>query len=315
MSIDQTLLIDAVHGLDGPRLSIPLQLALSLRDIAAAAFLGQAAYLTAVSYKQGRDGWFTLPGSGKPQKDGNLYEKLGSWEALGIGGEKPLKRIRDRLKALGVLEEHHRATYGTLNYRVDLKRYIQLANGTTSGDSTSSQTEKVLSPKRRKYNRRNGGSTSSQTAPYTNKKNTKTRPPPPTPAMTKAPAPSLKAAQGLGGGDVDTKRLAEALAAAEAGIWMWRRQGRPIDDLERFQTSIITRVLEQGQNARDKQAIMLYGARNAAPTSEHDTGAAWPTRQDIESQARPGETYEEVRIRLFRDRRKTAALKDGRRIS
>lgn len=105
---------------------VPLVMVRELGDLATAAFLRQAAYLSSIVWKDG--GWFFLEqtGEGDPvAPTGGIFSRLGSWEAsLGITPGSQLN-IRRRLKRLGLLEETRRGlSHGYLHYRVDPDRYL-----------------------------------------------------------------------------------------------------------------------------------------------------------------------------------------------
>ena len=132
-----------VKAIDGPRLSIPVALVRGLGgDLGAAAFLAQAAFLTALVIENSPDkeGWFDLLQEGEPvfrRADGSerfdLFGFLGSWEAaLGLGVESQLA-IRRRLRGLGLLEESRRDIPARLHYRVRLGAYLKFLGGAGEG--------------------------------------------------------------------------------------------------------------------------------------------------------------------------------------
>lgn len=120
MIMDTSSLIEAIEG---PRLSVPIALVEKLGDIASAAFLAQAAYLTARSKE--KDGWFDLPQVGPPSPDSQfLWGKLGSWQSiLGIGVDAQ-NAVRVRLKAFNLLEEKRSGIPCKLYYRVRSDVYL-----------------------------------------------------------------------------------------------------------------------------------------------------------------------------------------------
>lgn len=110
-----------VRAIDGPKIVVPTVLCGEL-GIEAAAFLSQAAFLSACSDAHG---WFFLKARGEARADADsLFLRLGSWEAcLGIG-PKVQRRVRRRLVASGLLSEDRRGVPAKIFYRVDLDAYV-----------------------------------------------------------------------------------------------------------------------------------------------------------------------------------------------
>ena len=120
----------AVRSVEGPRLSIPVAIVRRLGDLAASAFLSQAAYLS--SLKGDADYWFSLPQLGEAQanqdaEQASLWAKLGSWEAiLGLGQDAQVAaRRRIDAAAPGLLETRKRGIPAHLEYRVSPSAYLQ----------------------------------------------------------------------------------------------------------------------------------------------------------------------------------------------
>lgn len=113
---------DLIKAQDGDVIIIPLALARAL-GLPAAAFLRQAAYLSAVVEDQ--HGWFFLEQEGPGNPAGKtIFERLGSWQAtIGLGPDAQAS-IRRHLRALELLEENRKMVHGKLRYRVDSERYL-----------------------------------------------------------------------------------------------------------------------------------------------------------------------------------------------
>jgi len=113
---------DLIKAQDGDVIIIPLALARAL-GLPAAAFLRQAAYLSAVVEDQ--HGWFFLEQEGPANPAGKtIFERLGSWQAtIGLGPDAQAS-IRRHLRALELLEENRKMVHGKLRYRVDSERYL-----------------------------------------------------------------------------------------------------------------------------------------------------------------------------------------------
>ncbi len=125
-----------VEHFDGPILAIPFRLIHIIGDIKVAAFLKQAAYLSAISRK--KEGWFDLQqvGDGSDVAT-NIFGRLGSWQyCLGLSRDEQAA-IRKKLVTLGLLEEERKGVPARLHFRVDLKKYIELI--TSNPDSGNSQ--------------------------------------------------------------------------------------------------------------------------------------------------------------------------------
>jgi len=112
-----------IKAQDGDVIIIPLALA-RVVGLPCAAFLRQAAYLSAVVEEY--EGWFFLQqeGPGKPSGK-TIFERLGSWQsALGLGPDAQTS-IRRELKSLGLLEETRKGmVHGKLLYRVNSENYL-----------------------------------------------------------------------------------------------------------------------------------------------------------------------------------------------
>lgn len=116
---------ELIRTIEGPRLSIPVALVSRLGgDLVAAAMLAQAAYLSALSQKNG--GWFDLQQTGTPPTEPrSVFAACGSWEhLLGIGPDAQ-SRARNRLKQAGLLHEARRGQPARLHYRVDPMSYVR----------------------------------------------------------------------------------------------------------------------------------------------------------------------------------------------
>lgn len=113
---------DLIKAQDGDVIIIPLALARAL-GLPAAAFLRQAAYLSAVVEDQ--HGWFFLEQEGPGNPAGKtIFERLGSWQAtIGLGPDAQAS-IRRHLRALKLLEENRKMVHGKLRYRVDSEQYL-----------------------------------------------------------------------------------------------------------------------------------------------------------------------------------------------
>ncbi|MDA8260636.1 MAG: hypothetical protein M0Z99_34230 [Betaproteobacteria bacterium] len=131
MSAAQTM--DAwrlIEAIEGPRLSIPVALVARLGgDLRAAAFLQQAAFLSARARES--DGWFFLAQTGAADDSlgSTLFAMLGSWQAiLGVSPDAQLA-IRRKLRGLGLLDEALRGVPARLHYRVHPERYLSFLGG------------------------------------------------------------------------------------------------------------------------------------------------------------------------------------------
>lgn len=121
-----------VAAIEGPRLSIPLGLVRRLGgDLGTAAFLAQAAYLSALLQSDGGgDGFFFLAQTGDPGEAGDgLFAALGSWEAA--LGMTPAAQLVARRKLIerGLLEERKAGIPARLHYRVDSDKYLAFLAG------------------------------------------------------------------------------------------------------------------------------------------------------------------------------------------
>ncbi|ODU50181.1 MAG: hypothetical protein ABS92_03840 [Thiobacillus sp. SCN 63-374] len=123
-----------ILALEGPRLSIPLGLVRRLDgDLQAAAFLSQAAYLSALVDNSEKEGWFFLPQTGGAWLPANekesIFATMGSWEfCLGISPDGQ-KLVRKKLIVLGLLEERRAGIPARLHYRVDPAKYFDFLAG------------------------------------------------------------------------------------------------------------------------------------------------------------------------------------------
>ncbi|CAZ88727.1 hypothetical protein [Thiomonas arsenitoxydans] len=118
---------DIIQKLDGPRLSIPTALVAACGDLQIAAFLQQAAFLSATC--RSTDGWFFLPQSGAPaaapnDERGSLFQKLGSWQHMLQLGPDAQVAVRRKLRGMGLLEEKLKGIPAKLHYRVDPQKYL-----------------------------------------------------------------------------------------------------------------------------------------------------------------------------------------------
>jgi hypothetical protein len=114
---------DIIRGLEGDVVVVPIVLARAI-GLPAAAFLRQAAYLSAIVEKE--DGWFFLEQEGTGDPAGNkIFQRLGSWQhALGLG-PRAQSSIRKQLIGLGLLEERRGGmVHGKLRYRVSAAKYL-----------------------------------------------------------------------------------------------------------------------------------------------------------------------------------------------
>jgi hypothetical protein len=127
---------ELIKAQDGDVVIIPLALVRKL-GLPAAAFLRQAAYLSAVVERNG--GWFFLEQEGSANENGkSIFERYGSWHAsLGIGPDAQAA-IRKQLRGIRLLEETRKGTvHGKLLYRVDPERYLNFLASCYSPSPTS----------------------------------------------------------------------------------------------------------------------------------------------------------------------------------
>ncbi|WP_148203031.1 hypothetical protein [Thiobacillus denitrificans] len=123
-----------ILALEGPRLSIPLGLVRRLDgDLQAAAFLAQAAYLSALIDNPEKEGWFFLAQTGGAWLPDNekesIFATMGSWEfCLGLSPDAQ-KLVRKKLIVLGLLEERRAGIPARLHYRVDPAKYFDFLAG------------------------------------------------------------------------------------------------------------------------------------------------------------------------------------------
>lgn len=116
---------DLIRAQDGDVIVIPLALARAL-GLPAAAFLRQAAYLSAILADSKEEGWFFLEQEGQGNPCGEtIFQRLGSWQhALGLG-PRAQASIRQQLIGIGLLEEKRGGmVHGKLRYRVDAHKYL-----------------------------------------------------------------------------------------------------------------------------------------------------------------------------------------------
>ncbi len=121
-----------IEASEGPRLSIPTALVAACGDLQVAAFLQQAAYLSARC--RSTDGWFFLPQSGAPaaapdDDKESLFGKLGSWQHMLQIGPDTQVAVRRKLRGLGLLEEKLKGIPARLHYRVDPEKYLSFLSG------------------------------------------------------------------------------------------------------------------------------------------------------------------------------------------
>lgn len=152
-----------ILALDGPRLSIPLDLARRLGgDLQAAAFLSQSAFLSALAIQRHPEngGWFFLAQEGEPWLPGNekesIFAGMGSWEsALGISPDGQ-KSVRKKLLGLGLLEEKKAGIPGRLHYRVDSTKYLDFLAGDPANTPVSGKPGNKNPEKRETRTRKTG---------------------------------------------------------------------------------------------------------------------------------------------------------------
>lgn len=117
--------VDLILAQDGDMVVIPLAMVREI-GLPAAAFLRQAAYLSAILADSKEEGWFFLEQEGYGNPSGKtIFERLGSWQhTLGIG-PRAQASIRQQLIGLGLLEEKRGGlVHGKLRYRVDAQKYL-----------------------------------------------------------------------------------------------------------------------------------------------------------------------------------------------
>lgn len=147
---------DLILASDGDVLVIPVSLIRAL-GLSAAAFLRQAAYLSAIVQKTG--GWFFLEQEGPGDPSGKtVFERLGSFQAaLGLGPRAQVG-IRQQLIALNLLQEKRSGmVHGKLQYRVDSQRYLAFLadcgrlslclDGQPAHSDCAAAAEQLLNPK------------------------------------------------------------------------------------------------------------------------------------------------------------------------
>jgi hypothetical protein len=120
-----------ISHFEGPRLSIPIDLIRKIGDLAAAAMLQQAAYLS--SLKSDSDYWFDLPQTGPGADQGSLFTRLGSWEAtisLGVSAQRDARKKIEKA-APGLLQVRRAGVPARLIYRVHPSTYIAYLTGHT----------------------------------------------------------------------------------------------------------------------------------------------------------------------------------------
>lgn len=100
-------------------------------------------------------------------------------------------------------------------------------------------------------------------------------------------------ARPTGGGEIEKERLVAAQEAAAAGIWWAQHQGKQIASVDELRDHIITRAIRTGLNERDRHHIAAWKDKDKTQS---------PTRADLERAAKPGETWDQVKIRLRRER-------------
>ncbi len=157
---------DLILAQDGDVVVIPLALVRAI-GLPAAAFLRQAAYLSAVVQDNG--GWFFLEQEGLGDPTGkSIFSRLGSFQhALGIGPRAQVS-IRQQLSALGLLEEKRGGmVHGKLQYRVDAQKYLsflaQCGRITRCSVGQPAQSD-CASPEGRLFSRQGAGCTNRVTS-------------------------------------------------------------------------------------------------------------------------------------------------------
>lgn len=102
--------------------------------------LCQGVYFSSLMEKT--DGWFFLDQTGDPglgdDEKGNIFQRVGSWKALGCGGPDRQKKIRDKLVSLDLLTERRATMPARIWYRFDPGNYLiflsSLAKNQDSGN-------------------------------------------------------------------------------------------------------------------------------------------------------------------------------------
>ncbi len=148
--------VDLILAQDGDKVVIPVAMVRSI-GLPAAAFLRQAAYLSAI-LADSSEGWFFLEQEGYGNPNGKtIFERLGSWQhALGIG-PRAQASIRQQLIGLGLLEETRGGlVHGKLRYRVDAQKYLTFQaqcghatycfNGQPAKSDCTNAEERLLKP-------------------------------------------------------------------------------------------------------------------------------------------------------------------------
>lgn len=122
-----------VESIEAPRLSIPFSVIQALDgDIGAAAFLCQAAFLSAKKRagEEKSEGWFDLVQVGQPHENAkSLFQKMGSWQAVTGLNPDAQALARRKLKARGLLEEKLKGVPARLHYRVLPGVYLVILAG------------------------------------------------------------------------------------------------------------------------------------------------------------------------------------------
>lgn len=260
---------DLILAQDGDVVVIPLPLARAI-GLPAAAFLRQAAYLSAVVQK--KDGWFFLEQEGPGDPNGEkIFQRLGSWQhALGIG-PRAQATIRQQLMSLGLLEETRRGTvHGKLHYRVDPAKYLNFLaecgratdciNGQTAGSDCTNCGEQV-------HKQQDAGCTT--VTPQSD--------------IYKVDSPRLPTTthhQPVVVGGIED--------LIEAGVWA-EGLTRPIRNETGLRRKIRTRLLNSGPNAEDLHALRawsVYRERVAAELTQQERESAAAASREQQRAAR-----------------------------
>jgi hypothetical protein len=265
-----------IEGLEGIRLSIPLRLIRLLGcDLAAAAFLRQAAFLSSLSLKSDRDGWFDLPQAGEPKatlenERAPIFERLGSWEStLGIGPDAQLA-VRKKLMRMGLLEEKRKGIPARTHYRVLPSAFLAFM---TSGPSFGNSGNKSLeSPKQGAGNPEAGD----REIPKQHSGNPEANP--------ESFLESSETTTGKEGGGGQFN-IDDYICAA---LWDAKRSGTEIKKLSGWKTSLKKRIREDGLSVEDRQILSEWReatARQQASEHEHEKALnARPKGTELENE-------------------------------
>lgn len=162
MALSDIDLWKLVESIEAPRLSIPFSIIQALDgDIGAAAFLCQAAFLSAKkrAKEEKSEGWFDLVQIGQPHENAeNLFQKMGSWQAVTGLNPDAQALARRKLKARGLLEEKLKGVPARLHYRVPPGVYLVILSGRPVSEISETRfgkTGKLDSEKPGSKNRKN----------------------------------------------------------------------------------------------------------------------------------------------------------------